>query len=201
MQGTLRRYRAMAEEFFNRRPMGHAKSSLNTSACLKSVRDFRPFVFLDSRSIIPTPSIPSLCSLATCEFLCILVLRSVWWNMLFYLLVATTRRVSKINNENRLQHRIALAAGCYSHLYAVVDEMRKHDHAFSPNSAIINLLSAGFAVRTYRRAAASWKVPSREFLARLTQQTTMCNWYRIHIQSEFPGWPDQSESRIGKGFD
>lgn len=79
----------------------------------------------------------------TASELSILLLWSAWWNVLFYLLV-TTRR------SNRLQHRIALASGCYSHLYAAVDEIRKH-HRLSTPSAMISLLSIGFAVRTYLR--------------------------------------------------
>jgi hypothetical protein len=74
----------------------------------------------------------------------ILVVWSVEWNLLFFLL--TTRINSTI-----LQQRIALAAGCYTHLYAMLDESRKHGR-IDLSSVAISAISIGAAIRTYLRA-------------------------------------------------
>jgi hypothetical protein len=71
----------------------------------------------------------------------------VYWtafcNTLFYLLTRDSTTV-------RLQHRFALALGCYSYVYALSDEARKQQ-CVSFASIIISTIAVGHMVWLYRQ--------------------------------------------------
>lgn len=76
------------------------------------------------------------------SFLFSLLAWSIWWNILFHLLARFTK------DRTKLQCRIALTGGCYSHIYAVVKAWCFHER-YLYVSIIVGVISVGSAIWTY----------------------------------------------------
>lgn len=68
---------------------------------------------------------------------------TAFWNTLLYLLVHQPPYI-------RLRHRVALAMGCYSYAYALLDEFRKQG-AVSIESTIISIIAVSHMLWTYHQ--------------------------------------------------
>lgn len=68
---------------------------------------------------------------------------TAFWNVFLYLLVRLPPYI-------RLRHGIALAMGCYSYVYALLDEFRKQG-TVSIGSTTISIVAIGHMIWTYHQ--------------------------------------------------